>query len=109
MCVQGIHDIHPNGTIPGQSGSPAVYAAQLANITVQLQQMEPQAKLLFAVTSPIMCQAKSDAMVVELNKHAVRYHDSIIVQISHTTRRVHAATHGITSLCNRLSTFNLLV
>ena len=69
MCVQGIHDIHPNGTIPGQSGSPAVYAAQLANITVQLQQMEPQAKLLFAVTSPMLNDKTIDDVVVQHNKH----------------------------------------
>ena len=71
ICSQGIHDIHPNGTIPGQSGSPVVYAAELANITAQLQQLEPQAKLLFAVTSPILCNAASDKMVAELNKQAV--------------------------------------
>ena len=44
-----------NGTVPGQNGNPDVYAPQLANTTAQLIAKQPQAKLLFALTSPSLC------------------------------------------------------
>ena len=47
-----------------------VYASQLANITLQLKAKEPQAKLLFAITSPMVCNLATDTVVVELNKQA---------------------------------------
>ena len=69
--VQGLHD-GPlgNNTVPGQAGLPDVYAAQLEVITQKLMATEPQAKLLFALTSPYMCSATNDGCVVNLNNQA---------------------------------------
>ena len=53
-----------NSTVPGQAGLPDVYAAQLELITQKLAAAEPQAKLLFALTSPSMCNPKGDGCVV---------------------------------------------
>ena len=53
-----------NNTVPGQAGLPDVYAAQLEVITQKLAAAEPQAKLLFALTSPSMCNPKGDGCVV---------------------------------------------
>ena len=64
MFNWGLHDGPlANGTVPGQNGSPDVYGAQLANITAQLIAKEPQAKLLFALTSPSLCSVKGDGSV----------------------------------------------
>merc|ERR1712039_253676 len=67
----GLHD-GPlgNATIPGQAGLPDVYAAQLEKITQMLIEKEPQAKLLFALTSPSLCSAAGDGSVVNLNNQA---------------------------------------
>ena len=45
-------------------------AAQLEVITQKLMATEPQAKLLFALTSPYMCSATNDGCVVNLNNQA---------------------------------------
>jgi hypothetical protein len=46
MFNWGLHDTGKIGTAtPGQGGAWNVYAAQLTNITVQLQAKEPQAKV----------------------------------------------------------------
>ena len=53
MFNWGLHDGPlKNITQPGQYGLPSVYAAQLETITAQTQALQPQAKLLFALTSP---------------------------------------------------------
>ena len=67
----GLHD-GPlgNSTVPGQSGLPNVYASQLDVITQMLMKAEPQAKLLFALTSPVMCNATRDGCVINLNNQA---------------------------------------
>ena len=54
MFNWGLHD-GPlgNSTVPGQAGLPDVYASQLEIITQKLMKAEPQAKLLFALTSPV--------------------------------------------------------
>jgi hypothetical protein len=90
MFNWGLHD-GPlgNSTVPGQAGLPDVYATQLENITLQLKQKQPQAKLLFALSSAYMCAAKNDGSVVNLNnqaaavmaKHSVptiNLHDAIV-------------------------------
>jgi len=71
MFNWGLHD-GPlgNNTVPGQAGPPSVYAAQLEIITQKLMAAEPQAKLLFALTSPSMCDATGDGCVVNLNNQA---------------------------------------
>lgn len=76
MFNWGLHD-GPlgNDTVPGQAGLPDVYAPQLNTITQRLMQAEPQAKLLFALTSPVMCNATSDGCVVNLNNQAATIMD----------------------------------
>jgi len=59
-----------NATVPGQAGLPDVYAAQLRVITQMLISKQPQAKLLFALTSPSMCNPTGDGCVVNLNNQA---------------------------------------
>lgn len=92
MFNWGLHDGPlQNSTSPGQYGLPAVYAAELENITVQLKAAQPQAKLLFALTSAFMCSATSDGCVVNLNNQAaaimakhniptINLHDAIVGQ-----------------------------
>jgi len=92
MFNWGLHD-GPlgNSTVPGQAGLPDVYAAQLEVITQKLAAAEPQAKLLFALTSPSMCNPKGDGCVVNLNNQAkaimqrhgiptINLHDAIVKQ-----------------------------
>ena len=69
---QGLHNCGPIGQPggPGQGGPPDVYPAQLTNITEQLKAKEPQAKLLYALTSPDECQVATNSIVVGLNKKA---------------------------------------
>jgi hypothetical protein len=68
---RGLHDGPlQNKTEPGQYGLPDVYASQLENITIQIKQAQPQAKLLFAGTTPYMCAAQNDGCVVNLNNQA---------------------------------------
>jgi hypothetical protein len=71
MFNWGLHD-GPLGNVtqPGQAGLPAVYAAELENITMQLMAAQPQAKLLFAGTTAYMCSASQDGCVVNLNNQA---------------------------------------
>lgn len=59
-----------NSTVPGQAGLPSVYAAQLENITVRLKAAQPQAKLLFALTTPQLCDPVGDGCAVTLNGQA---------------------------------------
>ena len=90
MFNWGLHD-GPlgNSTIPGQAGLPNVYASQLDTITSMLLHIEPQARLLFALTSPSMCDAVGDGCVVNLNNQAsnimskyniatINLHDAIV-------------------------------
>ena len=71
MFNWGLHDGPlKNETEPGQYGLPAVYAEQLENITVRLIAAQPQAKLIFALTTAFMCSATQDGCVVNLNNQA---------------------------------------
>lgn len=71
MFNWGLHDGPlKNTTEPGQNGLPAVYAAELENITQQLMAKQPQAKLLYAMTTAFMCNADQDGCVVNLNNQA---------------------------------------
>lgn len=92
MFNWGLHD-GPlgNSTVPGQAGLPDVYAAQLEVITQKLIAAEPQAKLLFALTSPYMCSATNDGCVVNLNNQAsaimakykiqtINLHDAVVAK-----------------------------
>jgi hypothetical protein len=92
MFNWGLHD-GPlgNHTVPGQAGLPDVYAPQLEIITQKLMKAEPQAKLLFALTSPSLCNVAGDGSVVNLNNQAaaimakyniptINLHDAIVKQ-----------------------------
>lgn len=48
--------------VPGQSGEPAAYAAELASLLAGLVARAP---VVFAVTSPMMCNATIDAVISE--------------------------------------------
>jgi len=57
-----------NSTIPGQNGNTTNYASELENITTRL--LKVGSKLLFALTSPMLCNTNSDGCVVNLNNQA---------------------------------------
>lgn len=69
----GLHD-GPlgNETVPGQQGNSSVYAGELERIVVALQDLYAGKKtqLLFALTSPMMCDANADGNVMTLNAQA---------------------------------------
>lgn len=69
----GLHD-GPlgNETIPGQQGNSSVYANELEQIVVVLKGLYAGRKtqLLFALTSPMMCDLHADGNVVTLNAEA---------------------------------------
>jgi len=60
----GIHNMGSN-IFPGQAGPLEVYATELANITAQLKAYSAAsgAQLLFATTTPNMCDAPSDIII----------------------------------------------
>lgn len=66
----GMHDLVLNctpgfGCTPGQSGNSTVYPGELQQITAQLQAYAAKvgAKLLFANTSPMLCDAGQNAVI----------------------------------------------
>jgi len=105
MFNWGLHD-GPlgNRTVPGQAGLPAVYSKQLEMLTVRLKAAEPQAKLLFALTSPSLCDPTGDGCVVDLNNQAaaimrrhsvptVDLHDAIVKECG--PANAHSACWGL--------------
>ena len=88
MFNWGLHD-GPLGnvTVPGQYGLPDVYAEQLEAITQKLIRDQPQAKLLFALTSAYLCNATQDGCVVTLNNQAA----AIMAKYSIPTINIHDA------------------
>ena len=77
--ARGLHDgpqlfnLPPaNVTIPGQEGSAAVYAKELENITTRLvaHQKQSGGKLIFGITSPMICKLQADNDVQWLNEQA---------------------------------------
>lgn len=69
----GLHD-GPlgNKTVPGQQGNSSVYANELEQIVVVLKGLYAGRKtqLLFALTSPMMCDVHADGNVMTLNVEA---------------------------------------
>ncbi len=104
MFNWGLHD-GPlgNKTIPGQAGLPDVYARQLEEITTRLVAAEPQAKLLYALTSPSMCDATGDGCVVNLNNQAA----TIMQEKSIPTINLHDAVVGRCGPAPQLNCFNV--
>ena len=76
--------------MPGQAGLPQFYAPQLEVITQMLIAKEPQAKLLFALTSPYMCATQNDGSVVNLNNQAA----AIMAKYNIPTINLHDAVVG---------------
>jgi hypothetical protein len=75
-----------NATLPGQNGNASVYLSeaqphahsanvQLKIITTKLQALGT--KLLFALTSPMLCNANEDWVVRHLNEQADAYMQSV--------------------------------
>ena len=71
----GLHD-GPlgNATVPGQYGNSSVYAGELEQIVLALLRTFPPAtsrtRLVFALTSPMLCNVSADGNVVALNNAA---------------------------------------
>jgi hypothetical protein len=100
MFNWGLHDgpqlfsnLPANVTIPGQEGNMTVYAEQLGTIAAKLQQLQNAGggKLLFAITSPMLCKTQADADVSWLNEQAkavmaklgiptVNLHDAVLAK-----------------------------
>lgn len=76
MFNWGLHDgPMGNETLPGQNGNYSVYLPQLQQITQRLQAIG--SKLLFALTSPMLCKADNDWVVRDMNTHVKTYMDSV--------------------------------
>ena len=63
----GLHNINPNSTIPGQAGPPSEYAPFLDKIAGKLSEWskETKAKLIFALTSPMLNSVETDKIVLD--------------------------------------------
>ena len=62
-----------NSTKPGQQGNSSVYPAQLTQIATRLSSFcngSGNCKLLFALTSAMLCNVKANDNVSELNEEA---------------------------------------
>lgn len=66
----GLHNLNEN-RLPGQSGPIEEYAPYLDKIAQQLAALDPKTKVVFGITTPEMCNAASDDVVVNNNKDAV--------------------------------------
>jgi len=91
----GLHDGPCNGantTIPGGAGRSDVYAPQLRQIAAKLKAYTAAtgAKLLFELTTPWLCVAATDALVVKLNGDASK----IMADLQIPTVDSHAAIIG---------------
>ena len=91
----GLHDGPCNGantTIPGGAGTSAVYSGQLKQIATKLKAYTAatQAKLLFALTTPMLNSGPVDALVQSLNSQAA----ATMAAESITTVDLHAAIIG---------------
>eukprot|EP01060_Flectonema_neradi_P010185 TRINITY_DN17301_c1_g1_i2.p1 TRINITY_DN17301_c1_g1~~TRINITY_DN17301_c1_g1_i2.p1 ORF type:complete len:322 (+),score=53.02 TRINITY_DN17301_c1_g1_i2:44-967(+) len=67
----GLHD-GPlgNSTTPGQQGNTSVYPGQLSQIADAIKEALPSTKIVFALTTPMVCNLDSDYNVQYLNKRA---------------------------------------
>ena len=81
-----------SGYVPGQSGSPDDYAPYLRKIVAFLEAAPAlaQTKLLFAITTPMLCNADIDAIQVDLNGQA----QAIMQAAGIPTVDLHAAVVG---------------
>ena len=90
----GLHNlVAPGGrVVPGQSGYSTDYLHFLTKIATRLAQAAKQYgfKLLFGLTSPEMCDAATDAVVVGLNAQA----KALMISLDIPTVDLHAAVVG---------------
>ena len=81
-----------------------MYAAQLENITVQLKMQQPQAKLVFAMTTPFMCTAQQDGCVVNLNNQvnrvSLRLGSRHVPSLTSRTSRQQVLHHMVMAVCH---------
>ena len=83
----GLHNLVVNGSVtPGQSGLVRDYGPYLDKIAQRLAGMMPRTKVVFGLTSPEMCSATTDAIVVGNNKVAA----AIMAKYSIPTVDMHA-------------------
>eukprot|EP00047_Mylnosiga_fluctuans_P012626 m.27128 g.27128 ORF g.27128 m.27128 type:complete len:313 (-) comp4382_c0_seq2:49-987(-) len=76
MFNWGLHDgPMGNDTLPGQNGNYSVYLPELKLLTARLQSLG--SKLLFALTSPMLCNAMDDWVVRDMNEHAGAFMASV--------------------------------
>jgi acyl-CoA thioesterase-1 len=66
----GLHN-YANSTVPGQAGPPSAYAPYLEKIAARLSQIAGQTRLIFGVTSPMLCNKQADDVVVDNNAAAL--------------------------------------
>lgn len=70
----GLHNIGTT-VVPGQGSTPQLYLPSLTNIVRRLKALASsnggKPKLIFGITSPMLCDAASDDKVLGLNKQAV--------------------------------------
>jgi len=72
MFNWGLHDgPMSNDTVPGQNGNTTNYASELETIVQRLLQVSPVNKLLFGLTTPMLCNVNDDGCVMNLNNQAV--------------------------------------
>lgn len=67
----GLHNgVAGNSTVPGQNGNATVYLSELEEIVQRLQRTyaSTKTKLLFALTSPFLCEARVDSFISARNK-----------------------------------------
>ena len=98
----GMHDYVTNcepgyGCVPGQSGNATVYPKELRLITERLitytAALSPPAKLMFAITSPYLCDASIDNVIAGTLNVAAK---EIMTDLKVPTIDLHAA---VTSWC----------
>lgn len=83
---------------PGAYGPPDEYLPFLKQIVARLHQVGPgKTKLLFAITSPMLCNAQIDSIVLELNAQAA----TLMAAESIPTVNLHTA---ITTKCGPVPT-----
>lgn len=86
----GLHDgPMGNSTVPGQNGNSSDYAPQLQQIATALQAWTQArgAKLVFGLTSPMICNTTEDGCVLTHNAQAA----AIMAQMAIPTVDLHAA------------------
>lgn len=105
MFNWGLHDgPMSNLTTPGQNGNSSVYSEQLMEIAARLKSWAApkKAQLLFALTSPMICNVSHDGCVVANNNNA----RDIMVKLGIPTISLHDAVVAKCGPAPQASCFN---